>query len=74
MDIGDKRSKRGPFPWTQRMMHSATTGIRLSVGEFLAHTYEPSFTFNSNKVSVNTVLHKKTAGYGFCADTRQNPG
>ena len=29
-------------------------GYQVVRGEFFAHTYEPSFTFNSNKVSVNT--------------------
>ena len=29
-------------------------GYQVVRGEFFAHTYEPSFTFNANKVSVNT--------------------
>ena len=29
-------------------------GYQIVRGEFFAHTYEPSFTFNANKVSVNT--------------------
>lgn len=34
-------------------------GYQVVRGEFFAHTYEPSFTFNSNKVSVNTACIKK---------------
>ena len=55
-------------------------GYQVVRGEFFAHTYEPSFTFNSSKVSVNTACIKmrgaapsKAAGYGFRADTRK-PG
>ena len=29
-------------------------GYQVVRGEFFAHTYEPSFTFNSSKVSVNS--------------------
>lgn len=45
-------------------------GYQVVRGEFFAHTYEPSFTFNSSKVSVNTACIK-VAGYGFRADTRK---
>lgn len=31
-------------------------GYQVVRGEFFAHTYEPSFTFNSSKVSVNTAF------------------
>ena len=34
-------------------------GYQVVRGEFFAHTYEPSFTFNANKVSVNTACIKK---------------
>lgn len=34
-------------------------GYQVVRGEFFAHTYEPSFTFNVNKVSVNTACIKK---------------
>ena len=34
-------------------------GYQVVRGEFFAHTYEPSFTFNSSKVSVNTACIKK---------------
>ena len=34
-------------------------GFQVVRGEFFAHIYEPSFTFNSNKVSVNTACIKK---------------
>lgn len=34
-------------------------GYQVVRGEFFAHIYEPSFTFNSNKVSVNTACIKK---------------
>lgn len=34
-------------------------GYQVVRGEFFAHTYEPSFTFNGNKVSVNTACIKK---------------
>ena len=34
-------------------------GYQIVRGEFFAHTYEPSFTFNANKVSVNTACIKK---------------
>lgn len=34
-------------------------GYQVVRGEFFAHTYEPSFTFNANKVSVNTTCIKK---------------
>lgn len=34
-------------------------GFQVVRGEFFAHTYEPSFTFNSNKVSVNTACIKR---------------
>ena len=34
-------------------------GFQVVRGEFFAHIYEPSFTFNGNKVSVNTACIKK---------------
>lgn len=34
-------------------------GYQIVRGEFFAHTYEPSFTFNANKVSVNTACIRK---------------
>lgn len=34
-------------------------GYQVVRGEFFAHMYEPSFTFNGNKVSVNTACVKK---------------
>ena len=34
-------------------------GFQVVRGEFFAHTYEPSFTFNNNRVSVNTACIKK---------------
>lgn len=34
-------------------------GYQVVRGEFFAHLYEPSFTFNSNKVSVNTACVRK---------------
>ena len=34
-------------------------GYQVVRGEFFAHIYEPSFTFNSYKVSVNTACIKK---------------
>lgn len=34
-------------------------GYQVVRGEFFAHTYEPSFSFNKNKVSVNTACIKK---------------
>ena len=34
-------------------------GYQVVRGEFFAYTYEPSFTFNANKVSVNTACIKK---------------
>lgn len=33
-------------------------GYQVVRGEFFAHTYEPSFTFNANKVSVNTASYR----------------
>lgn len=32
-------------------------GYQVVRGEFFAHTYEPSFTFNQFKVSVNTAFY-----------------
>lgn len=40
-------------------------GYQVVRGEFFAHTYEPSFTFNGNKVSVNTACIKKLPGTDF---------
>lgn len=40
-------------------------GYQVVRGEFFAHTYEPSFTFNGNKVSVNTTCIKKLPGTDF---------
>ena len=34
-------------------------GFQVVRGEFFAHTYEPSFTLNNNRVSVNTACIKK---------------
>lgn len=34
-------------------------GFQVVRGEFFAHTYEPSFSFNNNRVSVNTACIKK---------------
>ena len=34
-------------------------GYQVVRGEFFAHIYEPSFTFNSYKISVNTACIKK---------------
>jgi len=34
-------------------------GFQVVRGEFFAHTYEPSFSFNSYKVSMNTACIKK---------------
>ena len=34
-------------------------GYQVVRGEFFAHIFEPSFTFNSNKVAVNTACVKK---------------
>ncbi len=34
-------------------------GYEVVRGEFFAHLYEPSFTFNSNKISVNTACIRK---------------
>ncbi len=34
-------------------------GYQVVRGEFFAHIYEPSFTFNNNKVSVNTACIRK---------------
>ena len=34
-------------------------GYQVVRGEFFAHIYEPSFTFNNYKVSVNTACIKK---------------
>lgn len=44
-------------------------GYQVVRGEFFAHTYEPSFTFNSMQGIRKHRLHKKAAGYGFRADT-----
>ena len=43
-------------------------GYQIVRGEFFAHTYEPSFTFNANKVSVNTACIKKLPDTDSTAD------
>lgn len=40
-------------------------GFQVVRGEFFAHIYEPSFTFNGNKVSVNTACIKKLPDIDF---------
>ena len=40
-------------------------GFQVVRGEFFAHTYEPSFTFNNNRVSVNTACIKKLPDFEY---------
>lgn len=40
-------------------------GYQVVRGEFFAHVYEPSFTFNSYKCSVNTACIKKLPNYDY---------
>lgn len=40
-------------------------GYQVVRGEFFAHLYEPSFTFNSNKVAVNTACVRKLPDIDF---------
>ena len=40
-------------------------GYQVVRGEFFAHIYEPSFTFNNYKVSVNTACIKKLPEYDY---------
>lgn len=47
-------------------------GFQVVRGEFFAHIYEPSFTFNGNKVSVNTACIKKTTWNRICTNTRKS--
>lgn len=54
------------LPATDTAKQTATTddafsydGYQVVRGEFFAHTFEPSFTFNNYKVSVNTACIKK---------------
>lgn len=46
-------------------------GYQVVRGEFFAHTFEPSFTFNNYKVSVNMACIKKTSFCRICSDTRK---
>lgn len=40
-------------------------GFQIVRGEFFAHTYEPSFSFNNYKISVNTACIKKLANVDY---------
>jgi hypothetical protein len=40
-------------------------GYQVVRGEFFAHMYEPSFSFNENKVSVNTACVKKLPNFDY---------
>ena len=40
-------------------------GFQVVRGEFFAHIYEPSFTFNNYKVAVNTACIKKLPEFDY---------